>query len=236
MAASIGPADQLASVDIRVAADLPDVGRHLADHVLLAGVAYAARREVERSHYNHADSLLYVPSAGDQGPELLVMCLSLPFVLPSVGPLAGPAYVLVPCLMRPRSRGRVMLASADPLTPARIDPNYLSERADFDLLTEGLALARELGAQRALADWQAKEIYPGTGDLGLEGRRNFIMRAATSFHHPVSTCRIGDVVDTTLRVKGIAGLRVIDASILPDIPQAMVNAATIAVAEKASQI
>ncbi|MBV8914942.1 MAG: GMC family oxidoreductase N-terminal domain-containing protein, partial [Acetobacteraceae bacterium] len=191
MLSGIGPADHLASLGIRVAADLPGVGRHLADHVLLAGVAYAARREVPRSHYNHADSLLYVPSAADASPDLLVMCLSIPFVLPSVGPLAGPAYVLVPCLMRPRSRGRVTLASADPLAPARIDPNYLSEPVDLGVLAQGVALARELGARRALADWRAKEVYPGAGDRGRPDRRTFIMRAATSFHHPVSTCRIG---------------------------------------------
>ena len=236
MLSGIGPADQLASFGIRVAADLPAVGRHLEDHLLVAGVAYSARRDVPRSHYNHCDSLLYVPRGESESPDLLVMCLSVPFVSPVIGPLAAPAYVLVPCLMQPRSRGRVTLASADPLAPALIDPNYLSERADLERLLEGVALARELGAAAAFADWRVQEVYPGPGGLDAAGHRDFVLRAANSFHHPVGTCRIGEVVDPTLRVRGVAGLRVVDASVLPGIPQAMVNAATIAVAEKASDL
>jgi choline dehydrogenase len=237
MLSGIGPADQLRALGIPIAVDLPDVGRHLEDHLLLAGVAYTARRQVPRSHYNHADALLYVPrSDPDESPELLVMCLSLPFVLPGVGPLAPPAYVLVPCLMQPRSRGSVMLASSDPFAPAVIDPNYLSDPADLDVLAEGVTLAREIGAAHAFADWRAQEIYPGPAWVTVGGQRDFIIRAANSFHHPVGTCRIGAVVDSALRVKGMTGLRVIDASVLPGIPQAMVNAATTAVAERASDL
>ena len=237
MLSGIGSADQLRSFGIPVILDLPDVGRHLEDHLLVAGVAYAARREVARSHYQHADALLYVPRTDpDDSPEHLVMCLSLPFVLSSVGPLPSPAYVLVPCLMRPRSRGSVKLASADPRMPALIDPNYLSEPADLDLLVEGVALAREIGAGAAFADWRAQEVYPGPEGTTTTDIRKFVLRAADSFHHPVGTCRIGAVVDEALRVKGVAGLRVIDASVFPGIPQAMTNAATIAVAEKASDL
>ncbi len=236
MLSGIGPADELQSLGIAVARDLPDVGRHLEDHLLVAGVAYAARRDVPRSHYNHADALLYVPRGPDESPDLLVMCLSLPFVLPGVGPLAAPAYVLVPCLMRPRSRGSVKLASSEPLAPALIDPNYLSEAADLDLLADGVALAREIGATGAFADWRAQEVYPGFSGRDVTGRRDFVLRGANSFHHPVGTCRIGAVVDDALHVKGVPGLRVADASVLPGIPQAMVNAATIAVAERASDL
>jgi choline dehydrogenase len=237
MLSGIGPADQLRSFDIPVVVDLPDVGRHLEDHLLVAGVAYAARRDVPRSHYQHADALLYVPRTDPHdSPEHLVMCLSLPFVLPSVGQLPSPAYVLVPCLMRPRSRGSVKLASGNPRTPALIDPKYLSEPADLDLLIEGVSLAREIGGGAAFADWRAQEVYPGPGRTTTMDIRKFVLRAADSFHHPVGTCRIGAVVDVALRVKGLAGLRVIDASVFPGIPQAMTNAATIAVAERASDL
>src|SRR5271170_6861410 len=237
MLSGIGPADQLGSLGIPVVADLPDVGRHLEDHLLIAGVAYTARRKVPRSRYNHADALLYVPHSNpNESPDLLVMCLSLPFVLPSVGPLAPPAYVLVPCLMRPNSRGSVKLASNDPFAPALIDPNYLSDPADLDVLAEGVALAREIGAAAALADWRAQETYPGHNGANIAYRREFIRRAANSFHHPAGTCRIGAVVDEALHVKGVAGLRVVDASVLPGIPSAMINAATTAVAERASDL
>jgi choline dehydrogenase-like flavoprotein len=237
MASGIGPADELRTLGISVALDLPDVGRHLEDHLLVAGVAYKAKREVPRSHYNHADALLYRPrSDPSQSPDILVMCLSLPFVLPTVGPLAPPAYVLAPCLLRPQSRGAVRLASADPLAPALIDPNYLSESADLDVLAEGVALSREIGAAAAFADWRSEEIYPGANWANVANRPDFVRRAANSFHHPVGTCRMGSVVDEALRVRGVAGLRVIDASVMPAIPQAMTNAATIAVAERASDL
>jgi choline dehydrogenase len=130
----------------------------------------------------------------------------------------------------------VKLASGNPRTPALIDPKYLSEPADLDLLVEGVSLAREIGAGAAFADWRAQEVYPGPGGTATADIRNFVLRAADSFHHPVGTCRIGAVVDHGLRVKGMAGLRVIDASVFPGIPQAMANAATIAVAEKASDL
>ena len=237
MLSGIGPADQLRRLDIPVALDLPEVGRHLEDHLLLAGVAFAARREVPRSRYNHADALLYVPHGDPQeSPDMLVMCVTLPFVLPGVGPLASPAYVLTPCLMRPRSSGSVTLASSDPLTPALIDPAYLSDPADLDVLMAGVELARDIGNAAAFDDWRAKEVYPGPNWANAADRRDFVVRAANSFHHPVGTCRIGAVVDQTLRVKGIAGLRVIDASVMPGIPQAMTNAATTAVAERASDL
>jgi len=237
MLSGVGPADELRALGIRVAVDLPDVGRHLEDHLLLAGVAYAARRDVPRSHYNHADALLYVPQRDPQAsPDILIMCLSLPFVLPSVGPLAPPAYVLTPCLMHPQSRGTVRLASSDPRMPALIDPGYLAASADLDVLVRGVALARDIGAAGAFAEWRAHEVYPGASASGPAACRDFVRRAANSFHHPVGTCRIGAVVDTSLRVRGVGGLRVIDASVLPGIPQAMVNAATIAVAERASDL
>ena len=237
MLSGIGPGEQLRSLGISVAQDLPEVGRHLEDHLLLAGVAYAARREVARSHYNHADAVLYVPrSHPDESPEILVMCLSLPFVLPSVGPLDSPAYVLVPCLMRPRSRGTVRLASDDPLTPALIDPNYLSEAADIDILAQGVELAREIGNAVAFAGWRRTEVYPGAGWSSRAERHEFILRAANSFHHPVGTCRLGTVVDEALRVNGVERLRIVDASVLPSIPHAMINAAVVAVAEKASDL
>ena len=237
MLSGIGPADHISSFGIGVVVDLPEVGNHLEDHLLLAGVAYSARQEVPRSHYNHADAMLYVPNHDPtNSPDLLIMCLSIPFVLPSVGKLAPPAYVLVPCLMKPRSQGKVRLASADSSTPALIDPNYLQDSHDRDVLVEGIRLAREIGSTAAMAEWRAGEVYPGPESVGLDDLHTFISRAANSFHHPVGTCRIGNVVDGNLHVKGVAGLRVVDASVMPGIPQAVINAATIAIAERASDL
>lgn len=237
MVSGVGHADALRALGIAVTVDLPDVGANLEDHLLLAGVAFRARREVPRSHYNHADALLYVPHAkADESPDHLIMCLSLPFVQPAVGALPPPAFTLVPCLMRPLSRGSVRLASADPMAPALIDPAYLSDSSDLESLVAAVTLAREIGAASAFADWRAEEIYPGGRWQDAAARHDFVRRAARSFHHPVGTCRIGAVVDTALRVRGVTGLRVIDASVLPGLPAAMINAAVTAVAERASDI
>jgi choline dehydrogenase len=138
--------------------------------------------------------------------------------------------------MKPRSQGSVRLASADTSTPALIDPNYLRDSHDRDVLVEGVGLAREIGSTAAFADWRGDEVYPGPRSVSLEDLHTFISRAANSFHHPVGTCRIGKVVDDTLHVKGVADLRVVDASVMPGIPQAVINAATIAVAERASDL
>ncbi|SKA35987.1 choline dehydrogenase [Enhydrobacter aerosaccus] len=237
MVSGIGPAPALRSMGIPVAVDLPEVGQHLEDHVLLAGVAYRARREVSRSHFNHADALLYVPPADPrQAPDHLIMCLSLPFVQPVVGAMPAPAYTLVPCLMQPRSRGTVRLASADPLASPLIDPNFLSDPADLSSLETAVNLAREIGSARAFDDWREAEVYPGSAWADRATRADFIRRAARPFHHPIGTCRIGAVVDEALRVTGVAGLRVVDASVMPSLPAAMINAAVIAVAERASAL
>ena len=103
-----------------------------------------------------------------------------------------------------------------------------------------MTLAREIGAARELADWRRREVFPGPGVADRQGLRDFVRRAANSFHHPVGTCRMGTdegaVVDLALRVRGTQGLRVVDASVMPSLPQAMVNAATIAIAERAADL
>ena len=88
----------------------------------------------------------------------------------------------------------------------------------------------------AFAGWRAREIYPGPPEKRIADRHDFVRRAANSSHYPTGTCRMGAVVDDALRVTGLAGLRVIDASVIPAIPQAMINAATIALAEKAADL
>ena len=104
------------------------------------------------------------------------------------------------------------------------------------MLAKGVDIARDIGAAPAFDDWRAKEVYPGPAWASQADRLDFIRRATDSFHHPVGTCRIGAVVDDELRVQGVEGLRVVDASVLPGLPAAMSNAAVTAVAEKASDL
>ena len=116
------------------------------------------------------------------------------------------------------------------VTALLVDPD------DIEVLARGVDIARHIGAAKAFDDWRAQEVYPGPNWANASDRHDFIRRATDSFHHPAGTCRLGDVVDDALRVKGIAGLRVVDASILPGLPAAMINAAVTAVAEKASDL
>ena len=237
MLSGIGPASALDALGIAVVVDLPEVGANLQDHVLLAGVVYDAPRPVPRSCYNHCDALLYVPASDPaDAPRHLVMGLSLPFAQPALGPSPANGWTLVPCLLNPQSVGSVRLASAEPQKPALIDPAFLAEPADLASLIEAVEIARDLGAAPAFDPWRTREVHPGPAWSGRDARTDFVRRALRPFHHPVGTCRIDDVVDGELHVRGIEGLRVVDASVMPGLPAAMIHAAVIAVAEKASAL
>jgi len=158
---------------------------------------------------------------------------------PPAGAAARPDVPLLtttPADLAPASRGEVRLANADPRAPAVIDPGYLTAPEDLEALIDGLEMARALGESAALAPWRAAELCPGPGVTSRAAMGDFIRRAANSFHHPVGTCAMGAVVDAGLRVRGIAGLRVVDASVMPAIPRSFIHAATIAVAEKAADL
>ena len=138
------------------------------------------------------------------------------------------------CPLRPESRGSVGLYDANPASPPRIDPNFLSDPRDLDLLKIGVRRMEELVAAPPLAPWRGKRLYPHEGsDAGIEAD---IRARADTIYHPVGTCRMGSdpdsVVDVQCRVRGVAGLRVIDASIMPRLIGGNTNAPTIMIAEK----
>jgi choline dehydrogenase-like flavoprotein len=243
----IGPADELATLGIRVALDLPGVGRNLHDHLLAGGNLYRARRPVPPSKYQHSESLMYIAHAsrppGPHGgaPALVLACVTVPVVTEAfAAPPVGAAYTLMFGFTHPRSRGAVRLASADPAAPPLIDPNYLAEPADREAHLAALEMAQIVGHAKALDDWRAEELLPGPACRTPEQRAAFVARAAYTHHHPVGTCRMGAgpdaVVGPDLAVRGIDGLFVVDASVIPTIPTGPTNAAVIAVAERASDL
>jgi choline dehydrogenase len=138
--------------------------------------------------------------------------------------------------MAPDSRGRLRLASADPRTPPLIDPGFLRDERDLDRLEAGLTLIRQATADPAFTPLNAAEVWPGPG-VPL---RDYIRRTVGSYHHPAGTCRMGQdtdaVTDPELRVRGVAGLRVADASVIPALPNANTNATVLAIAEKAAEL
>lgn len=241
----IGDADALRALGIEVLCDLPGVGQHLQDHPLVPGLLFQSKRPVPPSHYNHCETMVIASSAARNirtpgWPDLQLMFLTVPFLSPALGAPPPDSFSIVPALMAPHSTGSLTLASADRRVPARIDPGYLTDSRDIDALVDAIEHSREIARQPALRDWIAGELFPGPAvtDRGALGAH--IRRTVSPFFHPVSTCRMGDdaasVTDAQCRVRGIDGLRIVDASILPTIPQAMTNAAVLAVAERAADL
>jgi choline dehydrogenase-like flavoprotein len=177
-------------------------------------------------------------------PDLEFMLRAAPISAAPYFPLFGKAYAdawgIDPVILHPESRGTVRLQSADPAVPVRIQYNYLSAPADIAKLRRGFHMAREIGNQPALDAFRGEELAPGaqaTSDADIDAH---LRRTTTTVSHPVSTCRMGSddacVLDPELRVRGIEGLRVVDASAFPDLVSAHTNAAVYMLAERAADL
>ncbi len=242
MRSGIGPADDLNALSIQVAADLPGVGGNLHDHLLSGGNVYRSRRPVPPSQYQNSESLMYLPRNGATGaPELVLACVIAPVATEQfTAPPFGEAYTIMFGFTHPKSSGTIRLASADPKVPPRIDPNYLADGYDRDCYLDALDMARAVGGAAALTDWRGEEVLPGPGITTKAAKRDFLEKAAFTHHHPVGTCRMGKgkdfVVDSRMRVFGIEGLSVCDASVIPSITTGPVNAAIVAIAERYSDL
>lgn len=240
----IGPGDELRALGIKVVADLPGVGRNLHDHLLSGGNVYRARRQVLPSRYQNSESLMYLRRDGAQAeaaPEMVLACVVAPVVTEQfAAPPFGEAYTLMFGFTHPRSRGSIRLASANPSVAPLIDPNYLAESYDREIYLAAMEAARDVGAARALDGWRAAEVLPGASVLSRADKYAFLEKAAFTHHHPVGTCRMGTgpeaVVGADLKLRGIDGLYVCDASIIPTITTGPVNAAIVAMAERFSDL
>ena len=249
MRSGLGPGAALAALGIAVRRDLPGVGQNLQDHLFAAGNMYRARRPLPPSSTQHSESLTYIHAraqAPEDAPALVVGCVTLPVVSESLAPgirvpAPGEGYTLMFGITHPQSRGRLTIASGDPRARPVIDPAYLSAPEDRLLFLEALDWARRLGAADAYAPWRGEELLPRPGDLtSREARLAFIEDAVVTHHHPIGTCRMGTdpgaVVRPDLSVAGVPSLYIVDASILPSLTTGPVNAAIVAVAERASDL
>ncbi|HEY1697722.1 MAG TPA: GMC family oxidoreductase N-terminal domain-containing protein [Polyangiaceae bacterium] len=157
-------------------------------------------------------------------------------------PPPGRRFSILPGLIYPRSAGEVRLAGRDPLAPPVVDPDYFADEADLDHLVRGIHQARAIAATEPLASYGAREIFPGPGCASDVAIRAAVRATCNTLFHPVGTCRMGPdadetaVVDPSLRVRGIEGLRVADASIMPRIVGGNTNAPVIMIAEKAADL
>ncbi|HET6603646.1 MAG TPA: choline dehydrogenase [Xanthomonadaceae bacterium] len=262
MLSGIGPADRLRAHGIEVAHDLPGVGANLHDHLdictlqhclqpitydrasnIVVALRYALFRSgAGTSNIAEAGGFVRSRLARDDRPD--VQFHFVPAMLDDHGRnrLPGYGYTVHACALRPHSRGRIELASGDPLAPPRIQPDYLGDPEGHDLavMLEGIRLSREILAQAAFAPYRGEEIHPGADARDEAALTAFVRAKAETIYHPVGTCRIGQdamaVVDPQLRVRGIQGLRVADASVMPTLPGGNTNAPAIMIGERASDL
>jgi 4-pyridoxate dehydrogenase len=184
--------------------------------------------------------------AGSNLPDVQFLFIAAPMTAgPYFKPFVRPYQDGFSCravLLRPESRGHLELASADPSIPPRIVANFLATDRDRTVLRAGLRMARDVGRQKALQPFVTAEISPGPNDWSDAGLDAHIAATGITVHHPLGTCRMGvdsdemAVVDSELRVRGVENLRVVDASVMPDLIGGNINAAVIMIAEKAADL
>ena len=239
MLSGIGDQRQLQSLGIEVKANLPGVGQNLQDHPLLAGIVYECRGPLPPIQNNGAESTLWWKSRSDlPGPDIQPVFLEFPLATPELADRLPHerCYTISPSVVRVQSRGEVRLQSSTPTDAPLIDVNFLSEDADVRAMLAAVELCREIGASDAFAEFRAREVMPGP--LGESEMIDFIRNSVSTYFHPTSTCRMGVdplcVVDPQLRVRGVEGLRVADASIMPDVTSGNTNAPSVMIGERAA--
>lgn len=265
MLSGIGPSTHLHQHGITPLHDLPGVGQHLQDHVdvvlvydapaltdlfglsfkgvlnVIRGIREWRRHRSGMLTSNFAEAGGFIRSqAGEAIPDLQLHFVTGKLVDHGRTTTTGHGYSCHVCLLRPRSRGSVQLASKDPLAAPLIDPNFLAERDDMERLVRGFKLMRHLLSQPALAGLGGRELAASAAARSDQEIEQYIRAHADTIYHPAGSCRMGpgvlDVVDAQLRVHGLQGLRVVDASIMPALVGGNTNAPVIMIAEKAADM
>ncbi len=237
----IGPADELRGLGVDVVADVPGVGRNLHDH-LLSPAIFAAEAPIAppAPGTSPIQTHLWWRSRPDLPvPDTQPIHFSVPLYEPW---MQGPdnAFTLLGGMVRPASRGSIRLSGAKPDDELLIDPNVFAVESDLDSLVASLAQVREIGVADPLGtDWGARELYPGPDVRTTAELREYVRRTAITYHHQAGTCKMGTdaeaVVDPRLRVYGIAGLRVADASIMPAVTSGNTHAPTMMIGERVAE-
>ncbi len=234
MLSGIGPADHLKSLGIPVIADLPGVGANFQDHLKLS-IRWNGRTELPGSTVTAGMFVRSDQSAWGDPPDLQ-------FYIGRGVDTPDRFITITVSLVTPKSRGEIRLGSADPTAAPIIRANYLREQADVTSLVRGVHLARWFGEADSYADLRADEILPGAAIKSDADLAAFVRRDSDTIYHGAGTCKMGPatdqaaVVDPSLRVRGVEGLRVADGSIMPEVVNAPTNAACVMIGEKASDL
>ena len=264
MLSGVGPADHLRDMGVAVVHDLPEVGRNMQDHldvilqwqckqpVTLNGNAkfhkqvatflnWFIRKEGPGSYIPTPAGAFFSTREGLAAPDVQIHFVAArvnPHGRGEMSPEHG--YQMHVCQVRPESRGTIMLKSSDPTAHPAIDANYLSAPADLETLLAGIEITRKIANSPALAPFRGKEYWPGDAVQTRDDMIAAVRDWAETIYHPVGTCRMGadpaSVVDPELRVRGVEGLRVVDASVMPTLISGNTNAPTMMIAEKASDM
>jgi choline dehydrogenase len=258
MLSGIGPANDLHALEIPVVADLKEVGRNLQDHLdfctltkctrpitydfdRLQELAVALRYLFTRSgpgvsNIAEAGAFVRTHLATDARPDIQLHFVPAQLDDHGRNRLSGHGFTLHACVLRPLSRGHLQLRSNRPDDPPRIHAHYLSATQDLDALLEGVRVSRAIIQAAPFAPFRGTEIFPGEGIATRAGLEEVVRRKAETIYHPVGTCRMGSdpdsVVDCDLCVRGVHGLRVVDASVMPRLVGGNTNAPVIMIAEK----
>ncbi|MDI1345460.1 MAG: choline dehydrogenase [Pseudolabrys sp.] len=260
----VGPAEHLRSLGIPVIADMPGVGADLQDHYQVR-MQYRCTEPITMNdvvnswHRRIGAGLRYIVSrkgmltigAGYAGaflrtrPELETPDVQIHFIIFSAETTGAnlhpfPGFIASVCQLRPESRGFVRIKSSDPAAPPAIQPHYLSSRFDRDTTLDGMKLLRNIMGQPAMQHYIAEERAPGAACTSDADLLAYARATGTTVFHPTSTCRMGSdpaaVVDERLRVHGLGGLRVIDASVMPTLVSGNTNAGIVMIAEKGADM
>ena len=239
MLSGIGDQEELRQAGITPLHHLPGVGKNLQDH-LLSSVIFESEREIPPPRNNFLESQLFWKSDSRRiGPDLQPLFMHLPYYPPG---LEGPANAWTLCagVVRPVSRGWIRPTSSDPRRTPQINPNILAAEADLRAMECAIRICLDIGMQNSLSSWRKKELYPGKAANSRSALWDYIRQSVVTYHHQVGTCKMGigadAVVDPELRIHGLHNLRVVDASIMPNVVSGNTNAPTIMIAEKAADM
>jgi choline dehydrogenase-like flavoprotein len=259
MLSGVGPAPALSRFGIPVVADLPGVGQNLQDH-LASGVTFKCKQPItlasaeslaKLARYllfgrgpltsNVGEALAFIRTRdGLDAPDIELIFAPAFFMEHGAANPPGHGFTIGVILLRPQSAGSIALKSNDPQAHPAIRPNYLSAPNDVAALVAGLRFARQLAAAPPFDPYRGDEVWPGIDAQSDHALTDFIRAKVETLYHPVGTCKMGSdtlaVVDDRLRVRGVEGLRVADASIMPTIVGGHINAPAIMVGEKAADL
>jgi choline dehydrogenase len=247
MLSGVGDAAQLRQLGIKPLANLRGVGRNLQDHVLVSGVVYQYKGKMpdRRADSNAVEAEVYLSSGVDShSTDINLVLEQLPIATAEAAARFGAppkeGFTIAPALIQPTSRGHVRLASADWRDAPIIEGNHLGTDRDLAAIVRAIEAARELGSKAAFDSIRTAEVVPGPKATGRQNLIDLARTASASFGHAVGTAKIGAgpdaVVDSELRVHGLRGLRVADASVMPSIISGPTNAPAFMIGGRAAEL